>query len=215
MYQTTGNTKHQPTTVPLTVIQQGSVEYDEPIVPTGKKSPPPVSPKPAGRNSQPPPSLPSTPKYHTLERQGASPKYNTLERHGASPKYHTLERQGASPLLSPQVPSRTSPHFPYRSISSEGLASSLGQRSPQSPLPLSPFASLERRCISHSRDPSNTSEYDIIQPPRWDITGNTLRTTSKGSSYTGGHSRTPSLATTCDDEQHNEHVYQELTPEEV
>ena len=79
---------------------------------------------------------------------------------------------------------------------------------------MSPFGSLDRRRILHSREPSNVSEYDVIQPPHWEDTGNSLRALSKVSSHTGGRSRASSQATTCDDEP-IEHMYQELEPDTV
>lgn len=191
LYQELQKSTGKSTTVPHAQIiqEQGSVEYDEPIVTTRKLAPPPpVFPKPS-KNSQPPLSPPTSPHYHTLDPHNVSPLLLPRDSPRNSPQF-------------PAAPAHLSPVSPF----SDAPLSTLGQRSLQSSIPINPFASLDRRRILHSREHSNTSEYDVIE--------NTSRTMSEGSSHVGGHSRTTSQATTCDDEP-IDHVYQELTSEVV
>ena len=212
-----------------TIRKDGSVQYDEPILPT--KTVPPVAPKP----KRPTLSPLTSPHYHTLDPQTSphlsSPTHfvNSFPSSPSSPKYHSLEPNDAhSPQLSPRSSPRGSPHFPTTtttffppSSSSAGPTSSLDRRISPS---LSPFASLDHRLPAHTREFSASSErlliqsphedpgYDIIQPPRWE------RMTSTTSSVSGLHSltrsRTSSRATLCDEEP-SAHVYHELTSEGV
>ena len=199
-----------------TIRKDGSVQYDEPIIETKKPQPPPVAPKPPHS----PVSPLSGPHYHSLEPQdGVSPLL--------SPSITSPQFPVAATNLSTLSPSNS--HYHVLEAASSPL-SSLDRRSPhQSSLSLSAFDSLDRRRIAHSREHSNSSElrlmqlayddpgYDVVLPPRLDSQGgggNTLRMLSTGSTHTGAHSRTSSQAT-LGDEEPTDHVYHQLTSQEV
>ena len=193
-----------------TIHKDGSVQYDEPII--APKQPPQVAAKPVKPSLSPL----SVPHYHTLEDhthlspQSQFPPKPPLT-HPSSHQYHSLEPGGDSYscLLSLHGSSNT--------------LSRLSTTSPQTPSTGGPTLSLDRRTASlnrslpaHARDLSTSSErqlipidpgYDIIQPPRWDSM-RALRMTSTTSSL---HSHTSSLG----DDNPTDHVYHQLTSEEV